>query len=77
MSPEPTAVDPAEQVLYLPEEAARRLRVTRHWLMLAARQRRVPHRRVGRIVRFADEDLAAIKKMLARPAATADTQASA
>jgi excisionase family DNA binding protein len=46
----------AEQLL-LPAEAADQLRVPESWLYLAAREGRFPHVRVGRYVRFRQEDV--------------------
>jgi excisionase family DNA binding protein len=46
----------AEQLL-LPAEAAAQLRVPESWLYLAAREDRFPHVRIGRYVRFRQEDV--------------------
>jgi excisionase family DNA binding protein len=68
-APSGQASEPAvDQLLYTPEEAAEIVRLTPYWLKFKARKGLIPHRRVGRAFRFADEDLEAIKEMSARPA---------
>ncbi|MFI7114032.1 helix-turn-helix domain-containing protein [Nonomuraea sp. NPDC050227] len=56
-----------EQILYTAEEAAALVQLTPYWLKFRARQGLIPHRRVGRLLRFAREDLEAIKDMSAQP----------
>jgi excisionase family DNA binding protein len=50
------SMDRADQLL-LPSEAAKQLRVPESWLYLAAREGRFPHVRIGRYVRFRQEDV--------------------
>ena len=57
-----------EQILYKAEEAAEIVQLTAYWLKTRAGKGLIPHRRVGRLLRFAREDLEAIKDMSARPA---------
>jgi len=52
-----TAADP---LLYTIAQAAERLAVTPRWLGEQVRTTAVPHRRLGRLVRFSDDDLRAI-----------------
>jgi hypothetical protein len=52
VSPEPLLLDFAA--------AAARLGVTQSWLERQATARTVPHRRLGRVIRFSEDDLAAI-----------------
>ncbi|KAB8186959.1 helix-turn-helix domain-containing protein [Nonomuraea phyllanthi] len=59
-----------EQILYTAEEAAALVQLTPYWLKYRARQGLIPHRRVGRLFRFAREDLEAIKDMSAQPVKT-------
>lgn len=56
-----------EQILYTAEEAAPLVQLTPYWLKFRARHGLIPHRRVGRLLRFAREDLEAIKDMSAQP----------
>jgi len=44
-------------------EAAEELGVKPSWLKAKAQAREIPHRRYGRLVRFADEDIAEIRAM--------------
>lgn len=63
-----TAPEPAvDQILYTPEEASEIVKLTPYWLKYKARLGLIPHRRVGRLFRFAIEDLEAIKEMSAQP----------
>ncbi|MFI7125904.1 helix-turn-helix domain-containing protein [Nonomuraea sp. NPDC050153] len=57
-----------EQILYKAEEAAKIVQLTAYWLRSRAGKGLIPHRRVGRLLRFAREDLEAIKDMSAQPA---------
>lgn len=56
-----------DQILYTAEEAAPLVKLTPYWLKYRARLGVIPHRRVGRLLRFAREDLEAIKDMSAQP----------
>lgn len=56
-----------EQILYTADEASLLVQLTPYWLKFRARQGLIPHRRVGRLLRFAREDLEAIKDMSAQP----------
>lgn len=52
----------ADLRLYKPREAADFLGVSYDWLLLQAREGKIPHRRYGRrLIRFAHEDLVAFK----------------
>lgn len=46
--------------LYTPAEAAERLKVTESWLKKRVAARTIPHTRIGRHIRFSDNDLAAL-----------------
>lgn len=48
-------------------EAAQELGLKASWLRAKAQARQVPHHRYGRLVRFTDEDIAAIRRMHAEP----------
>jgi excisionase family DNA binding protein len=56
-----------DRLMYLPEEASEIVGLTVHWLIKAAREKRIPHRRVGTLYRFTREDLEAITAMHAQP----------
>lgn len=49
------------------------LNVGRSWVRNKVTAREIPHRRVGRHVRFAPEDIAAAKEQFFEPAITAPT----
>ena len=51
---------PTHESLYDYDEAAARLHVKRSWLEAAVQRGEVPHRRLGRLVRFTPDDLAEI-----------------
>lgn len=51
------------------EQAAERLSIGKKWLANQARADLVPHRRLGRSIRFSEDDLAAIERASARGAA--------
>lgn len=57
---ESTAPPSGQPLLVDIPTAARRLCVTESWLRRAVTARTVPHHRLGKHVRFSDEDLAAI-----------------
>lgn len=59
---------PDPPLLHTPAEAAERLRVRESWLRRAVAQRSVPHRKVGKHLRFSNEDLEAIAAASAQPA---------
>jgi excisionase family DNA binding protein len=42
------------------DEAAKRLGVTRGWIYERTRRKAIPHRKLGKFVRFTEEDLQAI-----------------
>jgi excisionase family DNA binding protein len=65
----PTPIDLNES-LYDYAEAARQLNVKRSWLETAVQQRKVPHHRLGRLVRFTTGDLAEILATTGQPAVT-------
>lgn len=54
------------------EDAAARLNVGKKWLANQARADLVPHRRLGRSIRFTEADLQAIEESAARGAAPAN-----
>lgn len=61
------ASEQAQEILYTAEEAAPLVKLTPYWLKFRARKGLIPHRRVGKLLRFAREDLEAIKDMSAQP----------
>ena len=54
------ALEEVAPLLYSVPEAAARLRVAPKWLYERTRKNAVPYRRLGKYVRFSEEDLAAI-----------------
>jgi len=50
------------------DEAAERLGVTRGWIYERTRRKAIPHRKLGKFVRFTEEDLHAISEAAARGA---------
>ena len=48
------------------EEAAQRLGVTVGWIYERTRRRAIPHRKLGKFVRFTEEDLRAIVEAAAK-----------
>jgi excisionase family DNA binding protein len=42
------------------DEAAERLGVTRSWIYERTRHNRIPHRKLGKFVRFTEQDIRAI-----------------
>jgi excisionase family DNA binding protein len=48
------------------EEAAERLGVTVGWIYERTRRRAIPHRKLGKFVRFTEEDLRAIVEAAAK-----------
>lgn len=48
------------------EEAARRLGVTVGWIYERTRRKAIPHRKLGKFVRFTEEDLQAIVEAAAK-----------
>lgn len=63
----PAPEQAVDQILYTPDEASEIVKLTPYWLKYRARLGEIPHRRVGRLIRFAFEDLEAIKEMSAQP----------
>lgn len=60
-------------ILRTPEEASQLLGVSAHWLTEQARAQRIQHTRMGRRIRFSDDDIAAVIRDSKRvPAATPD-----
>lgn len=53
------------------KQLAELLGVGEHWVRNAVTARKIQHRRVGRHVRFAPEDIEAIKAQIFEPAITA------
>ena len=51
---------PIEKIFLTVEEAAQRLGVTVGWIYERTRRRAIPHRKLGKFVRFTEEDLRAI-----------------
>ena len=54
------ALDKTAPILYSVPEAAAKLCVAPKWLYERTRKNAVPHRRLGKYIRFSDADLAAI-----------------
>ena len=53
--------------LFLPvEEAAQRLGVTVGWIYERTRRKAIPHRKLGKFVRFTEDDLRAIVEAAAK-----------
>jgi excisionase family DNA binding protein len=48
------------------DEAAERLGVTRGWIYERTRRKAIPHRKLGKFVRFTEDDLQAISEAAAR-----------
>ena len=48
------------------EEAAQRLGVTAGWIYERTRRKAIPHRKLGKFVRFTEEDLRAIVEAAAK-----------
>ena len=48
------------------EEAAQRLGVTAGWIYERTRRKAIPHRKLGKFVRFTEEDLQAIVEAAAK-----------
>lgn len=67
--PSASAAPTGDRLMYMPEEAAEIVGLTTHWLIKAAREKRIPHRRIGSLYRFSREDLEAITTMFAQPVA--------
>ena len=63
------ATPPAPDLLFTAEAAAARLRLRASTLRTWARSGKVPHRRLGRALRFSEADLRQIVEAAARPAA--------
>ena len=51
---------PIEKIFLTVEEAAQRLGVTVGWIYERTRRKAIPHRKLGKFVRFTEEDLRAI-----------------
>jgi excisionase family DNA binding protein len=66
--------DEAGAALFTFTEAAERLRVRESWLRRQVTAKAIPHRRIGRVVRFAQHDL---DEIVARSAVTPDEAISA
>jgi len=56
-SPQPTNMG---KMFLTVEEAAQRLGVTRGWIYERTRRKLIPHRKLGKFVRFTEEDLQAV-----------------
>ena len=56
----PAASATMGKVFLTVDEAARRLGVTRSWIYERTRRNTIPHRKLGKFVRFTEEDLHAI-----------------
>ena len=52
--------------LYTVSQAAKRLRMHETWLYERTRRKAIPHRKLGKYIRFTDSDLSAIVQMCSR-----------
>ncbi|MCC5574572.1 helix-turn-helix domain-containing protein [Microtetraspora sp. AC03309] len=66
-----------KQLLFTADEAAPIVSLTAYWLTTNARAGKIPHRRIGKLYRWAREDLEAIKAMSATPAKRRSKQKAA
>jgi excisionase family DNA binding protein len=57
---------PTGKIFLTVEEAAERLGVTVGWIYERTRRRAIPHRKLGKFVRFTEEDLRAIVEAAAK-----------
>jgi excisionase family DNA binding protein len=57
LAPRPTVIG---RLFLTVEEAAQRLGVTSSWMYERTRRKAIPHRKLGKFVRFTEEDLLAI-----------------
>ena len=63
LSSQPATVD---RLFLTVEEAAQRLGVTAGWIYERTRRKAIPHRKLGKFVRFTEEDLRAIVEAAAK-----------
>lgn len=56
---------PIAKLFLTAEEAAQRLGVTLSWIYERTRRKAIPHRKLGKFVRFTEEDLQAISEAAA------------
>ena len=63
-----TSTDDTATLLHTYAQAAAVLGLRKSWLEDAVQRREIPHRRIGRMVRFSDEDLQAIIAAARQPA---------
>ena len=73
MSTNEAAMSPAQvqtvligKIFLTVEEAAQRLGVTVGWIYERTRRKAIPHRKLGKFVRFTEEDLRAIVEAAAK-----------
>lgn len=71
------SISPDEAVLYTFPQAARRLQIRENTLRLWVSAGKVQHTRLGRHVRFSDDDIDAIIRANRRPVATGRRQPGA
>lgn len=64
------STDPAPKVLFTFAEAAEITSLPETWLRKRVTARTIPHRRLGKHVRFAQADLDEVVRQAAEPAAT-------
>ena len=57
---------PIRKIFLTVEEAAQRLGVTVGWIYERTRRKAIPHRKLGKFVRFTEEDLRAIVEAAAK-----------
>ena len=57
---------PIVKIFLTVEEAAQRLGVTVGWIYERTRRKTIPHRKLGKFVRFTEEDLRAIVEAAAK-----------
>ena len=57
---------PIGKIFLTVEEAAQRLGVTVGWIYERTRRKAIPHRKLGKFVRFTEEDLRAIVEAAAK-----------
>jgi len=57
---------PIGKIFLTVEEAAQRLRVTVGWIYERTRRKAIPHRKLGKFIRFTEDDLRAIVEAAAK-----------
>ena len=57
---------PIRKIFLTVDEAAQRLGVTAGWIYERTRRKAIPHRKLGKFVRFTEEDLRAIVEAAAK-----------